>query len=242
MARQGNTSNAVMASRRSAASSLDFFPTPPWATRALVEEVLAPEFLHGLDYGCHQGEVWDPCCGAGHMAIPLAEYFGTVRATDVNDWGFGADRNLDFTMATRESAGELPAWIIANPPFVLAERFVDRALTIATEGVAMLLRLQWLEGGDRYELIFKGDRKPSLFCPFVERVPMIDGCWDPEATTATAYAWFVWDAEGTAPRRTPIMHIPPGMALRYTRPVDEALANRGEAARRRAAQRQVEEV
>ena len=33
-------STAVMARRVEAPDSLDFFPTPPWATRALVEHVL----------------------------------------------------------------------------------------------------------------------------------------------------------------------------------------------------------
>jgi hypothetical protein len=32
-----NTSHAVMAQRSEAKDSLDDFPTPPWATRALIE-------------------------------------------------------------------------------------------------------------------------------------------------------------------------------------------------------------
>ena len=36
-----NTSHAVMAQRVEAANSLDNFPTPPWATRALIEHVIA---------------------------------------------------------------------------------------------------------------------------------------------------------------------------------------------------------
>ena len=37
-----NTSAAVMAQRKESRRSLDDFPTPPWATRALVEHVLKP--------------------------------------------------------------------------------------------------------------------------------------------------------------------------------------------------------
>lgn len=232
MPRRGTTSTAVQATRRSAAGALDFFPTPPWATRALVETILLPE-LGVADFTPLL--VWEPCCGAGHMAIPLAEYFGRVRASDVHDWGFGERRDFDFTLAGADAVLPRPDWIIANPPFVLAERFVDRALTISIQGVAMLLRLQWLEGGDRYQLIFAGDRKPALLCPFAERVPMIQGCYDPEATTATAYAWFVWRLDRPAPLRTSLVHIPPGMAQLHFKPTDEALTNRGEAARRRSA-------
>ena len=36
-----NTSHAVMNQRREARDSLDDFPTPPWATRALCEHVIA---------------------------------------------------------------------------------------------------------------------------------------------------------------------------------------------------------
>jgi hypothetical protein len=236
---------AVMASRRSAASSLDFFPTPPWATRALIEELLFPEGLMAFNFRkeLYPEMVWDPACGAGHMAIPLAEYFEEVLATDVHDWGFGDVRNLDFTMVARDTLKRRPAWVIGNPPFVLAERFVDRALDIAVEGVAMLLRLNWLEGGERYELIFGSDRRPTFVCPFAERVPMIEGVYDPEASSATAYAWYIWDRYSMpSAGRTQLIHIPPGMAAKYFRPEDEMLATRGEAERRRKLKAQAAEA
>jgi hypothetical protein len=70
---------------------------------------------------------------------------------------------------------------------------------------------------------------------------MIEGCWDPEAKSATAYAWFVWMNGGLRPNRRPeLIHIPPGMKRFYTRSSDELLANRGEAARRRAAKKLAE--
>ena len=53
----------------------------------------------------------------------------------------------------------------------------------------MLVRTQWIEGVERYEKLFR-DRPPAIHAPFVERVPMVKGRWDPDATTATSYAWF----------------------------------------------------
>src|SRR5262245_11852009 len=38
----------------------------------------------GLDLGCMS--VWEPACGRGHMAQALAEYFGTVRASDIHPY------------------------------------------------------------------------------------------------------------------------------------------------------------
>ena len=43
-----NTSHAVMAQRFEAKDSLDDFPTPPWATRALLEHVIPDKNLASL--------------------------------------------------------------------------------------------------------------------------------------------------------------------------------------------------
>jgi hypothetical protein len=61
-----------------------------------------------------------------------------------------------------------------NPPFALACEFALRALELASEGVAMLVRTQWIEGIGRYEKLFR-DRPPTVYAPFVERVPMVRG-------------------------------------------------------------------
>jgi hypothetical protein len=82
-----------------------------------------------------------------------------------------------------------------------------RALDLANDGVAMLVRTQWIEGVGRYQKLFR-DRPPTLYAPFVERVPMVKGRWDPEASTATAYAWFVWCKRASGLAR--IIWIPPG--------------------------------
>lgn len=229
----GLGSTAVMNQRHSAnADALDFFPTPPWATRALIEVLWRYFGRTGL------GTVaLDPCCGAGHMAIPLAEHFPRVIATDVQDRGFGERRDLDFLMSSPEDFGAELDWIICNPPFVLAERFFHHARRLRPHrGIATLARLNWLEGGERHAGIFGGPNRPAFVCPFAERVPMIEGVWDPEASSATAYAWFVW-YPGPRKSLTMIEHIPPGSASRHSRPEDEALATRGEAARRAAARR-----
>ena len=77
-----NTSHAVMAQRVEPASSLDDFPTPPWATRALVEYVLDKPALASMS-------CLEPACGRGHMAVTLAECFGSVTSSDVFDYDFG---------------------------------------------------------------------------------------------------------------------------------------------------------
>jgi hypothetical protein len=98
-------STAVMARRVEPADSLDFFPTPPWATRALCEHVLP---LLKIPRGQLFRNAKDPACGQGHMALALADYFYGVLSADIFDYGFG--RVADFLHPdTVEDAGEKAA-------------------------------------------------------------------------------------------------------------------------------------
>jgi hypothetical protein len=108
--------------------------------------------------------------------------------------------------------------VVTNPPFNLACEFTLRALDLAIEGVAMLVRTQWIEGVGRYERLFR-DRPPTLYAPFVERVPIVKGRWDPDALTATSYAWFVWRKSLVA-EPTRVFWIPPGCRAALTLPDD----------------------
>ena len=83
----------------------------------------------------------------------------------------------------------------------------------------MFARTQWIESTKRYEGLFR-DRPPALLAPFVERVPIVKGRWNPDKSTATSYAWFVWLARHDGPWR--VFLIPPGCRARLTRPDDRA--------------------
>ena len=191
---------AVMNSRLPSADKLDFFPTPPWATRALLEHVIDPAHFT-------LGSVWEPACGAGHMARPLYEYFDRVDASDVVDRGYG--RVADFLWP--DCKPQFPVhWVITNPPFALAEEFVLRALKVASVGVAMLARTNFFESEGRYRSLFgHPGRRLAIYAPFAERVPMVKGRVDPKASTATAYAWFVWDVGMLDAIEPPIVSVIP---------------------------------
>ena len=182
--------------------------TPPWATRALLVEVL-PQVLDGL----HVLSAWDPACGEGHMVEVLRERVTFVRASDVFDYGRGYEV-ADFLDAGTGMSPP-PDLICTNPPFNAAVAFALHALDQASV-VALLLRTAWIEGEARYAALFR-DRPPTVIAPFVERVPMVKGRWDPAASSATSYAWFVW-VHGSAPRAP--LWIPPGQRRMRTRPDD----------------------
>ncbi|MCP4307344.1 MAG: SAM-dependent DNA methyltransferase, partial [bacterium] len=125
-----NRSHAVMAQRTEARDSKDDFPTPPWATRALLEHVI-PRFGKVEGLSC-----LEPACGVGHMDKVLREYFRETHAADVFDYGYGDV--ADFLSSPLEVRSV--DWVITNPPFSLAEEFVAKARAIAKVGVAVLAR------------------------------------------------------------------------------------------------------
>lgn len=200
---------AIAHNRLEPSDSLDFFPTPPWGTRALVERVL--RHLQREKH-CKFQSVWEPACGEGHMAEVLREYFREVRATDIEDYRYG-EAVIDFL---HKDSHWLPDWIITNPPFNDGTDFVLKALELAGTGVAMFVRLQWLETLGRYERIFR-ETPPTLISFFVERVPLHKGRWEPEGDTFTGYVWLTWlkGAEPQAP-----FWIPPGCRESLTKPDD----------------------
>jgi hypothetical protein len=122
------------------------------------------------------------------MAKVLEEYFRKVQASDAYYYGYGHVR--DFL--TEPYGSHSFDWVITNPPFRLAEDFVLRAHKVARHGVAILARTVFLESVGRYSGIFR-DNPPTKFAQFTERVPMVRGRLDAKATTATGYAWLVWE-------------------------------------------------
>ncbi|MBR0861210.1 SAM-dependent methyltransferase [Bradyrhizobium sp. YCK136] len=192
-----NRSHAVMAQRTEAKDSRDDFPTPPWATRALMEHVIS-------DCGPFSSQcALEPACGEGHMAKVLSEYFGEVRASDAFAYGYGDVR--DYLEVPHEA--NAVDWVITNPPFRLAEEFVHRSLVVARRGVAVLARTVFIESVGRYRHLFEKS-PPGRVAQFAERVPMVKGRLDRKASTATGYCWLIWlcHEQGPTPR---LLWIPP---------------------------------
>ena len=209
-----NRSHAVMAQRAEPHDSLDFFPTPPWATRALCE------YLRAQMPGIGAMRVWEPACGEGHMARPLSEYFGEVYASDVHAYGFGHvhDFLMPYAPPVRERFDDFD-WIITNPPFRLGLEFALKAIDRAKIGCALLVRTAFLEGGERYAELF-AKRRPVAILQYCERVPMVKGRYDPKASTATSYCWVLWRCRAAKPNDTTHFFWIPPCRARFERPGD----------------------
>lgn len=230
----GNTSSAVRQQRREAPDALDYFPTPPFATRALCE------FLEQQLGKLGELTAWEPAAGELHMVRPLREFFASVRASDV----FAYVDELELIDFTITGSTEPDVDLIAtNPPFVLAQEFIETALQKARLGVAMLVRSAFLEGEGRLDELFL-QTPPTFVLQFAERVVMLKGRlvrkgavdWgataetrekarakgkEPTASTATSYAWLLWlrDDAGAWSADT---------RLRWIRPAFERLERPGD--------------
>ena len=182
-------SYSVMAQRGESPDSLDDFPTPKWATRALMKYVM-PKFgcfgQHTI-FDRRELTVLEPACGRGYMIEVLKDYFDKSDCYDIYDYGCGY-QVIDFL----ERDWRDFHWIITNPPFNKAEAFIEKSTRMAQRGVAMLLRSNFAETVGRYNRLFSKN-PPSTIAQFSERVPMVKGRIDKKASTATAYAWFVWE-------------------------------------------------
>lgn len=220
-----NRSSAVMAQRTEAHDSLDDFPTPPWSTRALIKHVLAPMVTLGKPI--HKARVWDPACNRGFMARPLAEAFCSVAASDIHDYGYaGHQKTADFLWpGSEQDLGDID-WVITNPPFRLADQFIERAFDLNLEGFAFLMRTAFLEGEGRHKRIFSRFA-PDVVAQFSERVVMHKGkIVDPNVavpvldkasgemvlrkpSTATSYMWFAWLNGRKASTSSKLVWIPP---------------------------------
>lgn len=225
-----NRSNAVMATRVEPDDSLDDFPTPPWAGRALLEKVSADLGWQLSNLSC-----LEPACNRGFLLRALDERFAHVDAADAFDYGLGFD--VDDFLFPRQGDDYRFDCIITNPPFRLAQEFALRGMQQSRSLTALLCRTQFSEGSARFDELFRG-RRPFAIWQFVERVVMVKGrcvrAGDPQLdafgeplrddkgrvkrhTTATSYAWFLWGPDRA--ERTLYDWIPP-CRLRLERPGD----------------------
>jgi hypothetical protein len=212
----GTGHTAVRAQKRARLSDgevwqkLELFPTPPWATRALALHVLPALDAPALDVCA----LWEPCAGLGHMSETLREYSPSVVASDLFLYPNAPDNIERRDFLDDDLAAPAVDWVVTNPPFTAAAAMWRRAVGFARVGVAFFCRLQWLEGEERYQEIHLACR-PTVVAPFVERVALCEGGWDPHCSTATAYAWFVyvrpqWLPPAWRDGETRLRLIPPG--------------------------------
>ena len=174
----------------------DFYPTPRWATYALIKS-------EPFD-----GDIWEPACGDGSMSEVLAETGNRIISSDLYDRGYG-EAGLDYLKADRRVAN-----VVTNPPYNAAEGFVAKSLDVVEKKFALLLRLAFLEGANRANTIFHKN-PPSRVWVFSERITFYPKGAVVAGSGTTAYAWFVWDKQNQKP--TELAWLKPGFKAQFSR-------------------------
>lgn len=171
----------------------DFYPTPRWATEALLSKSL----IHP------RHSILEPCCGDGAISKVLEEQGHVVTSSDKFDRGYGTVKDaFDYN--------ECFDVIITNPPFAIAEDLILHFLPLYNEQMCFLLRTAFLESASRYERIFS-KMPPQVIYVFSERVSMYPkGHKGKMAGGTTSYAWFVWDRSYIVQSETRVKWIKPG--------------------------------
>lgn len=157
---------------------LDLYETPAVAVDALLKCERLPH------------HIWEPACGPGLIVRKLRAKGHTVFASDIEAYGCPQSEQLNF-LAQKQQRIDVEA-IVTNPPYRYAQAFVENGLFHAPL-VIMLLRLAFLESVRRNGILDGG--KLARVHVFRNRLPMMHryGWAGPKASSAMAFAWFVWD-------------------------------------------------
>lgn len=131
-------------------SKTDFYPTPREVTAALA-----------MHLSLRGSRVWEPACGEGHMSRELINQGAIVTSTTLHEQGFG-ETGIDFLTAEPRDCD----WIITNPPFALAEAFIERAIGFG-KPCAFLLKSQYWHSSRRLALFER--HRPHAVLPLTWR-------------------------------------------------------------------------
>lgn len=139
--------------------------------------------------------IWEPSCGQGHLSKELEKRGYEVLSTDLIDRGFG-DGGIDFLGDFLINRSEFfEGDILTNPPFKLAEDFVEKGMErLYTNGnkLILFLKIQFLEGQKRKEL-FKKYPPKYVYAHSSRQLCAKDGEFEKYTATTQFYAWYVWE-------------------------------------------------
>lgn len=133
--------------------------------------------------------IWEPCCGEGHLSKILVENGKNVHSTDLIDRGYGIG-GFDFL----QQKEKVNCDIITNPPYSMAQEIIEHAMSITSPGnkVAMFLKIQFLETPKRKKLFDKYPIKTIHLSS--KRISCAkNGDFENQKSSAVFYAWYVWE-------------------------------------------------
>lgn len=178
----------------------EFYPTPPWVTRALLDHM--PDDLD-------RRTIWEPACGAGDMVKAMRQAGRLVIASDLEPQDCFEAPAIDFHDFAAASAVDGYRDIVTNPPYGIqgkaAEEFIKVALKLTERRagrVAMLLKPDFDSGLSRTAL-FRDCPAWSKRVVLLGRILWFEPVPDPVTGKISGpsenHCWFIWDWEHEGP-------------------------------------------
>lgn len=130
----------------------DYYPTPSEVTQALIDFLEIPK----------DKTIWEPACGTGHMSQVFKNNGYKTVSSDINE-NVVADFICDFTTEFYDHEAD---WIITNPPFSIADKFIRSAYSMGVP-FALLLKSQYWHSKKRLSLF--EETKPTYVLPLTWR-------------------------------------------------------------------------
>lgn len=165
----------------------DYYPTPYSMTQQFIDN-----FLKKNDWDKGYFSFLDPATGEARAVEKVFNNNG--YSCDGTDIIFGDDFLKTNPVKKLSNRTEIKYdWIVTNPPYSLADEFVEQARKNSKHGFAMLLRTNFLSGQKRFEDgRFRDLKHVFIFTRMTDLKSELreDGKYK---TAMIVYAWFVWE-------------------------------------------------
>jgi hypothetical protein len=157
----------------------DLYETPQWVTETLLDTIDIAGPI-----------IWEPAAASGKMVEALTSRGFEVFASDIDGGGDDFLKSNTLPVGCRA--------IITNPPFNLAQAFIEHALRLTepvSGMVAMLLRADYDHARTRQHL-FGGCDCFALKLALTRRIVWFEGG---PGSPSTNHAWHLWDHRHRGP-------------------------------------------
>ena len=161
----------------------DYYATHPDALKIFLNKLNEDNLTLSKD-------IWECAVGGGHLAKVLIEKGFNVRCTDIVYRGFPKTEIKDFLSETEIWNGD----ILTNPPFILAEQFVEKGMSLLEKGkkLILFLKVQFLES-KRRKLLFEKYPPKYIYLNSERQHTAKNGDFGKYTLGTLFFCWFVWE-------------------------------------------------